>query len=176
MGKLLAQSQNYLIEICEFDEGYLNAVPHIDNLEYEWYVNHTYYTSPNNQHLVWWDEFELGNSYMVNLRVRNECGWSNWNTGISDLVTYPEYVCESGGYYVAFSNPSTNELNVTIKKPDEKNQYNEIKLFDMVGEVVYEHSSNLLENTIDVTKFKNGKYLLQIKNGKNIESTHIEIK
>jgi hypothetical protein len=53
MGKPLAQSQNYLIEICEFDEGYLNAVPHVENLEYEWHVNNTYYTSTNNQYLVW---------------------------------------------------------------------------------------------------------------------------
>lgn len=46
----------------------------------------------------------------------------------------------------------------------------------MEGEVVYHYTTNLLENTIDVTKFKTGKYLLQVRNGKTIESTHVEIK
>lgn len=121
---------------------------------------------------------EPGTQY-VRVRIRNNCGWSDWKT-ISIYVTQGY-----GGYYRIYPNPTSEILNITKLVQNnisheidlQKNMSSNIETYEL-----YDFNSKLIlkgklsnQNSIDTSKYKKGIYFLKIISKNNIETHQIII-
>ena len=104
---------------------------------------------------------------------------ANSYTPLMTVVTYPGSVC--GSYRMSntsgikvFPNPSSESIAVDYKSINGKDYT--IKITSLMGEVKLVKKSNIKNTKVDVSRLKQGKYILTIIDGKNVKSTQIEIK
>lgn len=114
------------------------------------------------------------------VRTQNDCGWSDWKTH-----TYQVTSCTGGGglFYVAYPNPTSSSISVNVNTTSKKSStYNSTKKYKRKDEhldtEIYDNSGHLqkklkkkLGEPIDITKLKNGVYVLRIIS-KDKDETH----
>lgn len=115
--------------------------------------------------------------YIFEVRATNECGTTDWFGGEVEFV---DCSIGGGGEFRVYPNPSSETLTV------KKNSYHQAgseNLNSIIGSFeLYDFSSNLIISgklsnhlTIDVSKYKRGKYILKINSEGKIESHQIII-
>jgi predicted Zn-dependent protease len=116
--------------------------------------------------------FYTAGNYQLVCRIQNGCGWGNYYT--TNLNVY-----NSGSYSLAYPNPAFDVLTVSFnpEKIEEakaslrssgsakKSFLLNIKLLDISGGVVHQTTSTSENITIDVSRLKNGMYLLHVLDG-----------
>ena len=114
--------------------------------------------------------------YLFETRGTNSCGTSSWNQWEVEFVD-----CSHGGggesEYIVSPNPSSDILTVKKIKNEPKINTSEyqIKFYDFNAKLIFE---DFIRNqiSIDVSKFKKGRYILKITKGLESETHHIIIK
>ncbi len=82
-----------------------------------------------------------------------------WNTGLNKLQQGPVKLD-------IYPNPASNVLNVTYNASNVKS----IKIFNMLGSVVYASSFSGGQKQIDIKQFNAGKYFIQLVTDENVIS------
>ncbi len=87
----------------------------------------------------------------------------DYSTSISDNETLDFY---------AYPNPSNGVFNVNLAK----NETTTFKVYNSLGQMVYQNISNDIVNTIDLSQFVKGLYLLEVSNGKTVKTKKLTLK
>ncbi|WP_295116550.1 S8 family serine peptidase, partial [uncultured Chitinophaga sp.] len=107
-----------------------------------------------------------GGAYIISMRVKNLCGWSDWSEGSVMSVT-----C-FGSFFTLSPNPSSSNLEVKV---DEKatgvtstTSIQEIIILDKLGNQIkhIKNAQGSRRSVIDVSGLKAGYYLVKVFNGK----------
>jgi hypothetical protein len=86
-------------------------------------------------------------------------------TGIASNSVFPEQKI------FLFPNPASSELTVKWLFPVRKNENSLLKIFDMMGRIVYQKqiaSEKTQQIKLDVSQFPSGLYVLQLDNNRKI--------
>jgi len=106
----------------------------------------------------------------ITVKASNDCGTSGIRTLGGVTITFCVRIGESDyDIFTVYPNPATDELEIRFAS-DEETTY-QIQLFDASGRLVYDKTHNGTEglNTskLNVSEFKRGLYLLQLKSGEH---------
>ncbi len=117
--------------------------------------------------------------YLFEVKSTNSCGTTNW----TELeVEFVDCTLESGGgemEYRIFPNPSSETLTIQKKSNLENSREIEssysIELYDFNSNLIFK---SILRNqkSINISKYKKGKYILKINKNNKTETHHIIIK
>ncbi len=106
----------------------------------------------------------VDNSGVVGVIASNACGSGSRNVTFGSTCRQGEVVAVNNNFTV-YPNPTSSVFNVEFTSTS--NQDVVIAMFDLAGKVIYTQSVNTLEGlnnqTIDVTQFAKGMYLLTLK-------------
>ncbi len=78
---------------------------------------------------------------------------------------------QASDFYI-YPNPSNGVYNVNLTK----NETTRFTVYNSLGQMVYQNTSNDIVNIIDLSQFKKGLYLLEINNGKSIKTRKLTLK
>jgi len=110
-------------------------------------------------------QFELGCFYLFHTDGVN----SNYNQiGNCDSLTSNLLEINKDGYLKIYPNPSSGILNIEFPK-NKKVDYN-YSIIDISGKLISKGEINSNFTKIDIGNLKDGKYILNLKNSKNIIS------
>lgn len=101
------------------------------------------------------------------IEVVGEMTVNDWFGSLTDPTTVP-VITESS--FNLYPNPARNVLNVTANEA-----IVEVRMIDMLGQVVYSVTGHGNNHQLDVAGFKNGIYFVQIKTSTNILTRRVQI-
>jgi hypothetical protein len=115
-------------------------------------------------------------NYTITLTTSNDCGSKQ-----STIFVTANRCDGPGGLFSVYPNPSTEVLNIE-KSYSTTNKLNTLVYDENTTYNLFEFKLNLISKgyikgltTIDISRYKKGRYLLQIISGKNSETHHIII-
>lgn len=77
----------------------------------------------------------------------------------------------SNNFYI-YPNPSNGIFNVNLANKETTH----FTVYNSLGQVIYQTTTNNIVNTIDLSSYNKGLYLLEINNGKSIQSRKLIVK
>ena len=109
-----------------------------------------------------------GFTYYIHIRTQcNSTTFSSWSTQ-SFVTQFPVGISNAGSAQVrVYPNPVTDKLNIELQEKAE------LVILNAVGAVVYKTAADAGANTIDLTSYAPGLYMLRLSNSKGIKTTRI---
>ncbi len=98
--------------------------------------------------------------------------WIATSTGVSKIsaITSDVILIHNNGFDI-FPNPSNNKIYIT----NETQKIQQLKIYNNLGDLVYENNSNLLHYSIDVSPFSKGLYYVNVLSSGSIFTKKIMV-
>ncbi|NPD44488.1 MULTISPECIES: T9SS type A sorting domain-containing protein [unclassified Lentimicrobium] len=90
-----------------------------------------------------------------------------------DLLSVGQNELENTESFTVYPNPSNGKINIVL--PDNESTIKQLQLFNMKGDLVFESSTSLKNNFVDLSNYSTGSYVLKLKTSSKYYSSKISI-
>lgn len=104
--------------------------------------------------------FQSTGTALVNVKVQNACGWSDWSMAVPIQVN-------SGYYFMVSPNPATTTITIN-QRGETKDDISEIKIFDNIGNLKKQskYGGGTKQAQLNISNLRSGVYFIEISGNK----------
>lgn len=90
-----------------------------------------------------------------------------------DLISVGQEELLNEENFTVYPNPSNGKINIVL--PENESSIEQLQLFDIKGELIYESTTSIKNNFVDLSNYSAGSYVLKLKTSSKYYSSKISI-